>query len=146
MSTYSFVPFNGMVDDTILAIKRNNIEVDPLSIGYNISKETQWQTMDFPGLEVGDLVTITVFNIYSMCGIKYVAEIGGVSYDCTQSRCSSNSSRYVTDYFNVYGFLGEYHEIHDFYFQISNNLAYPGYGFRLNNGGKVTIFKKKKNC
>ena len=144
MSTYSFVPFNGMVDDTILAIKRNNIEVDPLSIGYNISKQTQWQTMNFPDLEVGDLVTITVFNIHSMCGIKYVAEINGVGYDCSQSRCSSNSSRSVTNYFDIYGFFGEYHEIHDFYFQISNTLAYPGYGFRLNNGEQVTIFKKDK--
>ena len=144
MSSYSFVPFNGRVDDTILAIKRNNIEIDPVSIGYNISKHTNFQEMNFPDLEVGDLVRITVFNVHSMAGILYEATINGVIYACSQSRCSSNSSKSVTTYFGIYGFFGEYHEIHDFYFQISNNLAYPGYGFRLNNGGKVTIFKKKK--
>ena len=144
MSSYSFVPFNGRVDDTILAIKRNNIEIDPVSIGYNISKHTQFQEMNFPDLEVGDLVTITVFNVHSMAGILYETTIGGVNYDCSQSRCSSNSSKSVTTYFGIYGFFGEYHEIHDFYFQISNNLAYPGYAFRLSIAQQVTIFKKYK--
>ena len=81
MSSYSFVPFNGRVDDTILAIKRNNIEIDPVSIGYNISKHTNFQEMNFPDLEVGDLVTITVFNVHSMAGILYEATINGVIYE-----------------------------------------------------------------
>ena len=131
-------------DDKILGLKLNNVEVDLSTIGINLDLQCKPQTVSL-NVNVGDLVTLTVYNVHSQITFDANVDINGDSYQCNLDTCSSNSSKPLSTYFdNRYGFMGERNEIHDFYFQITNNLAYPSFAFRTDYPSNIPIFYKNR--
>ena len=90
-------------------------------------------------LSIGQLLSFSIKNGVSRMGIAIGTIVNGKTFSSTDSSLiSSNSSRPLNDYYayisggNIMrAFFGEIYEIHDFYFQLSENLAYKGFSVKI---------------
>ena len=103
-------------------------------------------------LSIGQLLSFSIKNGVSRMGIAIGTIVNGKTFSSTDSSLiSSNSSRPLNDY-NAYisggnimrAFFGEIYEIHDFYFQLSENLPYKGFSVKNLIGKNVKIFDKNR--
>ena len=87
-------------DDKILGLKLNNVEVDLSTIGINLDLQCKPQTVSL-NVNVGDLVTLTVYNVHSQITFDASVDINLDSYRCNLDTCSSNSSKPLSTYFDT---------------------------------------------
>ena len=131
------------------------LHCDDLCLDISIHNEFKQALPSVTNIPFTFEIELSIGNFYLFL-LKMEIAIGtivnGKTFSSTDSSLiSSNSSRPLNDY-NAYisggnimrAFFGEIYEIHDFYFQLSENLAYKGFSVKNLIGKNVQIFDKNR--
>ena len=125
-------------DDYCTAIYINNIDqnINLQSSGYDVS------TINL-NLKIGDLLTITNENEYTVMGIALEADIGSSHFSSSDERLISwNSTKgfmsqykdFARNYHSLNadyrGYDGDPYEVRDYFFQFSDNIALKGRSYQ----------------